>query len=220
MPVLPLSVISVWGNILDNQFEELVRYANSLERLLDKESRTMKDCFKAYAAHLLTEEQLDGFAAWTTHDLAQEFPRILRYSLFVHSYSLLEDSLLRIADFYKRKSHLELSPSDLKDEGMMRAKTYLKKVVHIPFPDTHPSWQTVSTLNHIRNLIVHKTGYFPQDNRHQMEINAFISRSGEAISLDSQRHFVLSSRFTELVIETFRSFSKELFANLKEPTSL
>ena len=61
-------------------------------------------------------------------------PKTLRYSLFVHSYALLEHALLRIADHFRRARKLKLSPSDLMDEGITRARTYLKKVVLSTIP--------------------------------------------------------------------------------------
>ena len=66
----------------------------------------------------MPEEQRADFLEWASDDfyrLGQDFPQILRRSLFVHAYSLFEHSLLRLADYHRDAFGLELSPSDLKD---------------------------------------------------------------------------------------------------------
>jgi hypothetical protein len=140
----------------------------------------------------------------------------MRYSLFVHTYSLLERTLLGLAEHIQHAQKLDLSPNDLRDEGIVRAKTYLKKVARIPFPDTAPAWQEILTLNRIRNLVVHNTGYLPEDYSRKPELDALIARWSGDVALDHFGRFSFSSGFVPRVIDACRAFLDELLRSLGE----
>jgi hypothetical protein len=189
-----------------------------LESLLSKQSQKLEKDIQKQAGKM-SEAEREEFSYWWSDEfdqLERSFPKILRYSLFVHSYSLLEQALLHFADHFRRDRKLKLSPSDLRDEGITRAKTYLKKVALVPFPDTGKAWQDISTLNHIRNLVVHNTGNLPYDHRQKQQIKALMKRWKDDISLDNLRSFELSKRFIFRVLDTFDSFLKELFDKIEK----
>jgi hypothetical protein len=125
--------------------------------------------------------------------------------------------LVRLADYFHHKQKLELSPADLRDEGITRAKTYLKKVAGVKFPDT-TAWQDIATLNYIRNIVVHGTGNFPENHPRKLQIEALIAKWPDSLSVDKLRRFEFNAKFIKTVIETFETFLKELFTSLKEPT--
>lgn len=210
--------IQVYRTMLRMEIAQLRRYAQELESLLLKQSQKLAQDLQEQASKMSVAEQ-EQLSDWWSDDferLEHSFPKILRYSLFVHSYSLLEHELLRIADHFRRMRKLKLSPSDLRDEGITRARTYLKKVVSVPFPDTGRAWQDISTLNHIRNLVVHNTGYLPEDHRQKQPIEALMKKWKSDISLDSLRSFKFSEHFIFRVLDTFESFLKELLDNLEK----
>ena len=53
---------------------------------------------------------------------------------------------------------LSLELSDLKNDGIERAKEYLVKVCHINFPEKSHEWSEIQKLKQIRNCIVHAEG--------------------------------------------------------------
>ena len=169
----------------------------------------------------MTEEERMDFCDCASEDfyrLGETFPRILRYSLFVNTFSLLEHTLLGIAHHLRYSQKLDLSPNDLRDKGIILAKTYLKKVAQVSFPDDGTDWADIGALNEIRNIITHGAGYFPEDHPKKQKIDALMTRWSSDISLDNIRQFTFSDGFTERVIETYRRFLHELFTKIKDTT--
>jgi len=202
------------------ELEELRRYTHTLEGALEAERRRLEKDSEERASKMTEEERRD-FYEWASDDfyrLGETFPRILRYSLFVNTYSLLEQTLLRIAEHLQGSQKLDLSPSDLRDKGIMRARSYLKKVARVAFPDDGTNWKDIAALGDIRNTIVHEGGYFPDDHRKRQQIDALMTRWSSDISLDNIRRFTLSSGFIEHVIETFKRFLDDVFTNIKDTT--
>ena len=154
------------------------------------------------------------FASDKFYKLEETFPRILRYSFFVHIYSLLEHTLLRIADDVRQSRKLGLSPGDLKDDGITRAKTYLKKVAGIQFPDSTSEWQDILALNSLRNVIVHSGGYLAEDHHKKDQIEGLMKRWPE-ISLSNIRQFELSDAFANRAIDTCDRFLSQVFVVCK-----
>jgi hypothetical protein len=158
---------------------------------------------------------------WASDDfyrLGETFLRILRYSLFVNTFSLLEHTLLRIADHLRVSQKLDLSPSDLSDKGISRAKTYLKKVARVAFPDDGADWADIVALNEIRNIVTHGAGYFPDDHLKKQKIDALMIRWSSDIALDTIRQFTFSNGFIERVIETCKRFLGDTFKKIKDTT--
>src|SRR5260370_38059973 len=104
------SWIAIYREFLQMEFGELRRYAASLERLLSEEGvRLTKDLDETTAK--MTEEQRADFYEWASddfHHLEKTFPRILRYSLFVHPYSVLEAALSPIPTHYHKPLTFDL----------------------------------------------------------------------------------------------------------------
>ncbi len=209
----------MYRHFLEMEFNELRHYSALLERLfLDEARRLAQDVDKKAAE--MSQEQRTDFLQWTSDDfyyLGQSFPQILRSSLFLHAYSLFENGLLQLADYHRDAFGLGVSPSDLKDKGITRAKTYLNKVALVPFPNEHPTWKQIKTLSRIRNLVVHKNGYLPENDNDRAEIDAFMKTWSEDIYLNDLRHLEFSPHFIARVVNTFTDFLTELFRNLKEP---
>ena len=89
-----------------------------------------------------------------------EFTDLLYSLFFVSLYSFLESQLdNECRHRSQNRENLRLSISDLHGKGIVRAKTYLVKVLGTTFPfenDVH--WQRMHWYNKIRNAIVHKEG--------------------------------------------------------------
>ena len=199
------------------EIEQLGSYANAVEQMLVEQMQKINAEFQEHTAGKSDEERealLDWYGGEVV-SLTDEYPKILRYSLFVHSYRLLERVLVEIASHYRQTRHLELSLSDLKGNGIERARTYLKKVALVQFPDTK-SWQDITTLQLIRNLIVHNEGELGKDHgkeRQKIEGRAKKWKGDVAIA---GGNIELSQKFIFCVLDTFTAFFNELFANLPE----
>jgi len=192
------------------------RYAESFEQLLLEQSQTIRKDLKKKIDKMTYDEQCDWYGE--IDEIEYTFTKILRYSLFVHSYSLFETRLLRIADDYRRIHKLPEYPASSKDTGITRAQKCLKNFASVQFPEGS-AWQDILVFRLIRNQIVHNDGNLPQGHSKKRRedrriIEKFIKRNNN-ISFDLSESFELSKQFIVHVIATFNKFLDELCANLK-----
>ena len=153
---------------LKMQFMELEECAESVENLLFNEIKNLTIRVEKNAATMSDEDKTAYFedvASDEYFQLQESFPQTIRISLFVHSYSLFEHSLTKLTNRIYKDLNLELDPKELKDVGIIRAKTYLQKVAHVGFPENHPAWGEIIILNKIRNLYVHQDGFLPTEGK-------------------------------------------------------
>ena len=104
----------------------------------------------------------------------------------------------------------------LRDDGIMRSKTFLKDVVLIAFPDTHSSWSGITTLNKIRNYFVHREGYLPDGDNKQVEKFVTSPNSGLRLAEEpgSKRIVIASEVFNQNVLKSFETFNDVLLKTL------
>src|SRR5262249_30398730 len=89
-----------------------------------------------------------------------------------------------------------------------------KKVVSVSFP-TGSVWEIIDALNVIRNYIVHNEGKLPEDTgKNRKKIDNLAKKWHEDISIDYDE-IELHKTFIFRVLDTFRTFSNELFAGLR-----
>ena len=204
---------------IEMEISDLKEYVQTLENFLSAEMKRLDGESEVRASEMPKDQRMDFYDSVSDdhYRLAETFPNILRHSLFAHSYSLLEYILLEIAEHFQKSQKLDLSPSDLRDEGIRRAQSYLKKVVRVSFPDSGTIWQEISTLGYIRNLVVHNQGYLTEDNPRKDQIHALIAKWSSDLSLKKNK-FIFSATFIKRVVLTFETFLNDLFKNIKEPS--
>lgn len=221
MATIGLNLLGVKKTVMKIKFREVREYAGELERMLINEAQQLEARAVKRSA-LMDQEASQEYLEECAQDLAvyeDAFPRILRYSLFTHAYAIFEHELAGLAQYYKRVLNLALSPADLTGKGVRQSRMYLKKVAGVPFPDTAPSWNEILTLGQIRNLVVHRTGAYPEKRKDQA-IDALIKRWGDAISVDDGRTLQLSAAFIPRLLDTLVEFSEVLFAALSNGPSV
>jgi len=213
----PISFSSVFRDALDIEIEQLRSYAGAVEQMLVEQMRKINGELQEHTAGK-NEEEREALLDWYGDEVVSfqyEYPKILRYSLFVHSYRLLERKLLEIAIHYQQTGHLDLSPSELSDKGIEQARTYLKKVASVQFPETE-SWQDITTLQLIRNLIVHNEGELRKNHeKERRKITGFVKKWKGDVAIEGDS-IGLSQTFVFHVLHTVNAFFKELFAKLPE----
>ena len=204
----PIEYLQDYEVLFEMELVQIRRYAESVEQLLSAHSKKVLQTISTPTSGITEEEKEEclGWYASEMDELENTFPKILRYSLFVHSYSLFERALMSIAKAYQKARKLPLSPSDLKDKGIEQAQVYLKKVVSVPFPDTGSVWQEISTLTLIRNKIVHNEGELPAKNTKEgKSIQAFAKKWPGDISAE-YADVALHKTFVFRVLDTFHAF--------------
>jgi hypothetical protein len=214
---IPIPFLSFFRDVLAMEIGQLESYTNAVEQMLVEQVQKISAEFQEQTAGK-SEEEREALFDWYGGEVVSHtdaYPKILRNSLFVHSYSLLGRALLEVASHYRRTRHLELSPSDLRDSGIERARTYLKKVALVQFPETE-SWQNITSLQHIRNLIVHNEGELRKDHgKERQKIEGLAKKWKGDVAIKGGK-IELSQKFIFHVLHTFNTFFNELFANLPE----
>lgn len=135
-------------------------FASLLEEALHKHQSDFKRKVESDASDLSPEDQQDlmEYAIDELDKFTETFPAILRKSLFLATYAMLEHSLLGLANILQDHLKLSLSPMDLRGDGIEVVKDYFKKVGRLPFPDQGEEWQDLVALRTIRNAIAHSDG--------------------------------------------------------------
>jgi len=165
----------------------------------------------------LKEDEKEEFWSFYVDDadeLGNRFPQIMRYSLFVYSYSFFERTLINISYRFYQLEKLATPPPDREKMGIEEAKNYLKKIALVPFP-TNSAWRVIKTLNRVRNVVVHKEGVLPREvSKEEKAIQALPKKWRDDISLESYK-IEFSPEFIFHVLDTFHAFFDELFLCLQ-----
>lgn len=210
--------LTLYRDVSGQKFDQLEAYAGSLEGYLSNEVKALESRLKKETA-TLTEERRDEVYEFASDDffqLAEAFPQTLRISFFVHCFSLFEHSLNELATDMGKWRGVKISPKDLRDDGIMRSKTFLKNVVLVGFPDSQPIWEEITTLNRIRNYFVHREGCLLEGDN--IRVEQYVASSKGALQLveehASKRIVIASEVFNQSVLKTLETFNESLFKAL------
>ena len=142
--------------------------------------------------------------------LSEKHPPILWYSCFVACYSVLEHTLQRLCNTLKPKNQC-FEVSDLKGDIPSQAKSYLKKVAGVDFPDETTEWGKIRVYQRIRNKIVHQGGTL--DKKEQKNIKEALRgiKGGSSILVDCHGQILICPDCCRELLDTLRDFFKELF---------
>lgn len=200
-----------------NRLVELHQYADEIERMLAREAKHLKERVRGQSM-LIEPHQVHEYLEDMMEDVLQideTFPRIFRYSLFAQCASDFEHMVLTIAKTVGGIEKVELTLADLKDEGIRKARTYIKKVARRPFPDTIAEWGDAISLSAIRNIIIHNGGRISSDHPRRKEILRFVKQWAADIKIDQHGQFSFSPMFVGRVIENYAVFFEMLKRSLK-----
>lgn len=209
-----LSQTRLFEDWIEINLDNLSEYTVTVEDLLDSKLKNFTSWVEKEASKVTGEQQEDfyEFYADDYHQFSRIFPNILRSSLFIMLYSFLENQLVNLCGKFHRQYGYTIKLTDLRGEGIVRAKNYLKKVVKIDFPDQTPSWDDIIMYNRMRNFIVHNGGQL-DNNDQAKQVESFIS-ARPSITLDHLRNIQFSKDFCGEVINTLRSFFGDLLKPL------
>jgi len=196
------------------KLDSLFEYAELIEKLIEKEFKKFNLKVEKEAAKL-SDEQKDGLYDYYSDEhwnFSKGYSDILRTSLFIKCYSLLEYELDALCKHLCEKNNYSLILTDLNGKGIFRAKDYLKKVALINFPDSTNEWQEVTAYNKIRNIFVHNAGTF--DNEESLNKLAYIFNTHTSIKSDKLLQIHLEKEFCFEVITVLKQFFDKLFKTI------
>lgn len=184
--------------------ESFKEYAHYIEESLRKEVRVYEDM-----ANDLDEEEKEAFWDHYIDEVSkyyQEFPQIMRNSLFVSIYTFLEDKLIELC---VPNDETTLKLSDINGKGIQQASIYLKKVLRINFPDHSKEWHFIKNSNLIRNCIVHNNGDISKSSNEKKLRNIIKDMSN--VTIDNKDYIILDNKFCDNFINNVESFLSQLY---------
>jgi len=195
---------------VDIGLDSLRKYNDIVESHLES-SLVGFECWADEQASEMGEEVREEFYEFHSDEywrLTDVFPTILRSSLFVACYSLLEHELIGLCRYLYRQNGYA-RPPDFRRAYIFEASTYLTDEAGMEFPDVSESWQIIKCYyNPIRNVIVHQRGRI--DDRRLRTLKPFID-ADPSVSLDSLGRLQLDRAFCSEVLSTLRRFFRQLF---------
>jgi len=194
----PLRQLHIFG-FLALHYKKL---ATTLNQLLESES----EAFDRKIQKLKVTTAKESIESWA---LKRLYPNTIRYAVFIAIYSQFE---FYVNETCKELGHKQtVKPSDLKGQGLTRANIYLKKVAGFDTPFSQQSWQRLTDINSLRNLIVHANGMIETEN--DIAVTKRIDAWAPIEVRDSK--VILSKPFIKNVSEMLHSSARELFDQLK-----
>ena len=145
-------------------------------------------------------------------DAVNGYPHVLRSSLFTTGYGMFEffmTSLCRELEKHVAGPVL----TDLRGEGIQRARLYLASVAQILFPET-AEWQRLILYGKLRNAIVHAQGDLTS-NRHLGAIKQLQAKEGTFALAPDESAVTLSRDFTPRFLDTVDAFGLQLNQSLE-----
>jgi hypothetical protein len=187
-----------------HELEQFRNYAEYIESSLRKEVKSYED----RAEGLMPEEEEEFWDCYIDEvaPYSQDFPKIMRNSLFVSIYTFLED---KIVELCVPSEDTLLKLSDIKGQGIEQASIYLKKVLRIDFPDNSKEWHYIKKANLIRNCIVHSRGDVSKS-RNEAKIRNAV-QDMQSVSIDKMGYIKLDEELCEDFIENVDSFLQQLY---------
>ncbi len=188
--------------------DELEEYLKITEEYLHKAKTDFETWFDEKTRGFTPKErnefyELYGADYW---QYAETFPRILRNSLFVSAYSLLEYEMAVICKWLKKDKQLPISLSDLRGDTPDQFKNYCK-LACLEFPFNSRPWQEINNYRRIRNCIVHNRGLIKEfQDKDNKGFISYLTKKGVILQDTNDQEIALTEQFCKEVVKTIADF--------------
>jgi hypothetical protein len=142
------------------------------------------------------------------------FPDVLYKSLFLHFYSVLEDSLNQICDNLQDSQLYNLSPDDMAGRGITKSKIYLEKVCGLKSLFKTKSWNDIQQLNRVRNIIIHADGFIDKENKKDLNTCRNISDISVSKYRDDGHVIGFGKEFCFFALSEIDTFFNSLYESM------
>jgi hypothetical protein len=155
--------------------------------------------------------EVDDFYAEVFFEIKDKIIKNFHYSFIMLMYSFLERAMLDLCIYIKQKNNYKIELNDLKDEGIIKAKTYLEKVCDIAFPESSSEWQNIFKFNNIRNCLVHADGNVEKATSSEKIKN--IVTNTKYVSLENDKYIIFESEYLNGILQHIKNFIFSLYKN-------
>ena len=141
------------------------------------------------------------------------FPSLQRRSALITLFSFMEAELDRLCDRIRAFENYAVSLNDITDKGIVRATTYLIKVVGLQNIRSGSCWSEIKNIQVIRNLIVHSDARIPEaEGSARAKILTYVQSNN---FLEATEVLSIKLGYLSHTLITFQAFFAEIHAQLK-----
>lgn len=186
--------------------ESMLLYKKKLDSAMDRVIKEVDpESWRYYHADIYS----------TYDEIETDLPSVLRHSVLVHVYSVFESILNNLCVIHKNKKNLNLSLSDLKHDGIARAKVYIKKVSCSPFNEESQEWSEIIKINKLRNILAHNDGVILEEKHQNYNVIKQYIDSTTGLEISDNGKISIGSIYVTFVLTTFKTYLSDLFDKQK-----
>lgn len=199
-----------------SRLEEFRSYTLQLEQKFDTDKQSVEESY--HEAINLIEHDEENDAHEYFGEMYQEIDSVnvplFRSSTVVTMYSFLESSMNKLCrSLYKLKNY-NIDLSELRGEGIVRAKSYLINFAGADFDVLNGDWSKLVALNLVRNCLVHNEGIINGSRSENKLKNTVDSTAG--IYSNHYSEIIIEREYIDNCIDVIESFLLDLYNQLKD----
>ena len=198
-------------NLMISDFNDLERFKSFTLSAIKSEIKSEKESIDNLVEN---EEYVDAANYVIIKDI---FERLSLSSFVVILYSFIEDMLNKLCNpaLFDDDSWLKvrdikpltLKCTDMKGEGVRRARLYLEKVIGLNLHVDKKLWSEIDTLRKIRNLIIHNRG--EANDKIIEDVNIKQHLENERLYI-SNNNIEICSKYLDFILPTVRNFFQNI----------
>lgn len=199
------------------QFDRLQKLCAFLEKAISKEAKR-RDAHGQRQLKGIKDEVEQEFRSVDIDDslfeIKRDFPRIVRYSLFVSMMSTTEACLVRLCRVAHRRLEITDEFNEKGSDVIQRALEYLHSKASLDTSRMCYYKELADSLRNLRNAITHSEGYIT-GRVDEEPIRAYCTEATTA-TIDERNNIVLSDRFVTNNAHGMRRLIIQLHGKLKK----
>lgn len=202
------------ANKTKNRLEDFRRYTLELEGKFTADKNRLMQNFNESITDLSDEEiiEIEEYYADDYQHIEEVQVSLYRKSTLVSLYSFLEHSLNDLCGYQYRRYEFAVEVTDLRGEGIVRARDYLIKLIKVDFSLLNDEWRYLMEFNKIRNCIVHSDGDINQS-RSKKSLHEIVN-SREGLELQHEKFIKISREYVDFIITKIEVFMAKLYSQV------
>lgn len=202
-----LFLLSAIQELFSYEIRQLQKYSQTLEELLQAEAGRLERRVDGKAAGLSKEEkeELYDFFSEQHLELSETYPSILRESLFISSYSVIESLAFKVCGHVKELKGFELNVKDLRGDGLQQCYIYLTRAASLNSLKDNKHYGQLQFLNTIRNALVHNQGRLKEPEKMKSQLKQW-----PTIKVDQRGQIKLTKDFNDVTLNCISNFGNDL----------
>lgn len=196
------------------QIENFRHYVNNMRLNFSKDAENLKKEYEKEIDGITDSEHIEYIDDTYSeqYELLTKFqPLIYKKSTLVSLYTYLEHSLNNACNSLHTLYKTKASITDLRGDGIVRAKLYLSIFFDFNFGDASSRWPFILEFNKIRNCIVHSDSDITAMNNETTLRNIVTSTKG--LSLIDNKFIDIDDEYILCCIDNIENFFDWVFNN-------